>query len=64
MHNHQCRRCEEYFVCGAGGDCFEKWIVCDDCFMKHDLKWWAITFVLGLIAVGLTILLWNLMQSK
>lgn len=58
MHNHQCKYCLNPFVCGEPADeCFQKYIVCDTCFWRHDFLHFVSALVLGGIALAMTLFL-------
>lgn len=65
MHSHQCRYCNESYICAESIQCFNRYkpITCDKCFWSHESIWILLVFILGVIAIGLTYLLVNLTQN-
>lgn len=54
-HRHQCRYCEEFFVCPEdAAECFADFITCDDCFWETDLIRFFIVMFLVAVAAWLT----------
>ena len=64
MHQHKCRHCLKLFVCAEDATCFRALITCDECFLRYDVKYAIAVFLLGLVAIGLTMLLFNLMRTN
>lgn len=57
-HNHECRRCEKFFVCGEdASECFRRFITCNDCFRRYDLRYFLLVFVLAVVAIAMTLYL-------
>lgn len=59
MHNHECRRCEKFFTCSEdAAECFRRFITCQSCFWRHDLRYFLLAFVLAAAAIGMTLFLY------
>jgi hypothetical protein len=64
-HSHSCKHCHGAFICPEDSlKCFQQYIVCRDCFWKHDFRYFLLVLVLTPIAIGLTLLLFHLSQGK
>lgn len=63
MHLHDCKYCRREFVCGeARATCFRQYIVCRDCFWQVEVVHYVVVFILGIVAIGMTLVGIKLMQ--
>lgn len=60
MHSHICRYCEKDFICPEdAAECFQKYIVCRDCFWAYEAKHFLLVFFLSCLAIGATVYLFR-----
>ena len=64
-HNHFCRYCGDKFICPENADeCFQKFIVCQECFWNHDFKHFLLVFALAVVALLATVFLFRQHKEK